>query len=417
MRINTISSLWLLSIALFFQSCQTVTETELTNDPSMGIWRATISLNDSVDLPFNFELSKQEGTYQVVFHNADERLKASEVKDLGDSLRIQMPVFATYLKVAKGSEEMHGEFINPDAENYRLPLHAMHGDTSRFIIVNEKCCDVNKKWRVALSPGTDDEDPAIAYFDQQGANVKATFLTEYGDWRYLEGVLDGDLLRLSAFNGGSLYYLEGKVINGERIEGLRYSGRSFMEPWQAWRDENFELSDQDTLTFLREGYEKVTFSFPDLVGDTLSNQDLEGKPVIVTIMGSWCPNCMDEAIHLTDLYNAYHEQGLEIVGLTFERVRSREEAIRRAQKMVDDLDIPYPVLLAGATRDDRAGDALPMLNHIMSFPTTLYLNRDHEVVRIHTGFNGPGTPLYDDFVTRNISFVEKELLSNSKQKN
>ncbi|MDZ7849132.1 MAG: hypothetical protein U5L96_21760 [Owenweeksia sp.] len=51
-----------------------------------------------------------------------------------------------------------------------------------------------------------------------------------------------------------------------------------------------------------------------------------------------------------------------------------------------------------------------MLNHVMSFPTTIYLNQQHEVVKIHTGFNGPGTPLYDDFVSRNTSFIEKELL-------
>ena len=364
------------------------------------------------NLPFHFELTKSGDSYQASVYNADERLIASEVSSTGDSLLIQMPVFATFLKLAKGSREMKGEFVNPDAENYRLPLKAVYGDSSRFILTSEKCCDINRKWRVALSPGTDDEDPAIAFFDQQGSSIKATFLTPYGDWRYLEGALDGDMLRLSAFNGGSLYYMEGKV-QGQRIEGLRYSGRSFMEPWSAWRDEDFELPDQDTLTYLKDGYETVSFSFPDLNGDTISNKDLTGKPVIITVMGSWCPNCMDEARHLTDLYNAYHDKGLEIIGLTFERVRNRDEAIARAGKMVDDLDIPYPVLLAGATRNDRAGDALPMLNHIMSFPTTIYLNADHEVVRIHTGFNGPGTPLYDDFVTRNTSFVEKELLLNN----
>ncbi len=401
-------------LLLVVGSC-TSSENERVKGPEEGIWKGIISLNDSVDLPFNFELSNTEGVYSAIIHNADERLKASKVVDLGDSLIIQMPVFATYLKMQKGKDEMIGEFVNPDAENYQLPFHASFGDSSRFDIKDEKCCDVNRKWRVALSPGTKDEDPAIAYFDQQGSNIKASFLTEYGDWRYLEGVLDGDKLRLSAFNGGSLYYLEGKVLSGQQIEGLRYSGRSFMEPWRAWRDDDFELPDQDTLTYLKDGYDRIDFSFPDLEGDTIALQDYQGKPMIITIMGSWCPNCMDEARYLTDLYHTYHDRGLEIIGLTFERVKSKEDAIRRAQKMVADLEIPYPVLLAGATRQDRAGDALPMLNHIMSFPTTIYLNRSHEVVRIHTGFNGPGTPLYDDFVTRNTSFVEEELMNTSNQ--
>lgn len=393
-------------------SCNSPEAKPLPADPQSGIWRGVINLNDSTELPFNFELKQSEDAFEVVFHNADERLKASSVTEVGDSIRIEMPVFATYLMLKKGAERMKGVFVNPDAKNYRLPLHAEYGDSSRFKISGDQCCNINRKWRVALSPGTDDEDPAIAYFDQERSYVKATFLTQYGDWRYLEGVLDGDMLRMSAFNGGSLYYMEGKV-EGQRIEGLRYSGRSFMEPWTAWRDEDFALPDQDTLTYLKEGYEGISFSFPDLSGDTLADTDLAGKPVIITIMGSWCPNCMDEARHLTNLYEAYHDQGLEIVGLTFERVRNREEAVQRAQKMVDDLNIPYPVLLAGATREDRAGDALPMLNHIMSFPTTIYLNADHEVVRIHTGFNGPGTPFYEDFVAGNTSFVESELLKIS----
>ena len=184
-----------------------------------GIWRGVINLNDSTELPFNFEVIREGEAYGMVFHNADERLKASEVKDLGDSLLIQMPVFATYLKLQKGSDYITGVFSNPDAENYHLPFSAVYGDSLRFHTVNDKCCDINRKWRVALSPGTDDEDPAIAYFDQNGSRIKATFLTKYGDWRYLEGVLDGDLLRLSAFNGGSLYYLEGKVLDGQKIEG------------------------------------------------------------------------------------------------------------------------------------------------------------------------------------------------------
>lgn len=400
-----------IGLLLILQSCDSTASPKEDAEPLSGIWRGVISLNDSVDLPFNFELNYADSVYTVIFHNAEERLKASEVIDTGDSLRIQMPVFATYLVAAKAADRLEGVFVNPDAKDYQLPFVAEYGDSLRFKVSDDNCCDINRKWRVALSPDTDEEDPAIAYFDQVGNRVNATFLTQYGDWRYLEGVLDGDMLKLSAFNGGSLYYLEGK-LEGQRIQGLRYSGRSFMEPWTAWRDQDFSLPNPDTMTYLREGYEGISFAFPDLSGDTLTDKDLAGKPVIITIMGSWCPNCMDEARHLTDLYNAYHDQGLEVVGLTFERTASREQSGARAMKMVEDLDIPYPVLLAGATRDDRAGDALPMLNHVMSFPTTIYLNRNHEVVRIHTGFNGPGTPMYEDFIASNTSFVEKELIDN-----
>ena len=152
----------------------------------------------------------------------------------------------------------------------------------------------------------------------------------------------------------------------------------------------------------------MAFSFPNLKGDTINLKDpkFAGKPVIVQIMGSWCPNCLDESLYLKEQYEQYHKDGLEIIGLTFERARDYETALKRATKMERDLALPYPILLAGATRDDKAAELLPMLNHIMSYPTSIYLNKDHAVVKIHTGFSGPGTPVYEDFVAENDKFIQ-----------
>ncbi|MDZ7849131.1 MAG: TlpA disulfide reductase family protein [Owenweeksia sp.] len=298
-----------------------------------GIWRGTISLNDSIDLPFNFKLTHQDSGYKVVIHNAEEEIVITDITLQNDSLKIQMPVFASYLLVQPEAEQMKGMYIRPDAKDYRLPFKAVYGDTSRFAAKADKCCDINEKWRVKLSPGTEDEDPAIAYFKQQGKRVTGSFVTPYGDFRYLEGSISGDSLFLSSYDGNNLYYFEAQVMDGQMIKGLRYWGRSFAEPWIAFRDEDFALPDADTLTHLKEGFEGISFRYPSLEGDTLSLQDFAGQPVIITIMGSWCPNCMDEARYLTDLHRQYHDDGLAIVGLTFERVKDRKTALARARKM------------------------------------------------------------------------------------
>ena len=40
-----------------------------------------------------------------------------------------------------------------------------------------------------------------------------------------------------------------------------------------------------------------------------------------------------------------------------------------------------------------------MLNRVMSFPTTITIDRDGQVRNIHTGFSGPGTGKhYEEFV-------------------
>lgn len=383
---------------------------EVSISPQSGIWRGVIALNDSTNLPFNFSIEPQDSAYRLTIHNASERIEAKMVEQ-GDSFKIQLPVFAPYLMVKVSGGEMKGFFINPDGTNYRLPFTATFGDSTRFTINKKNCCDINRKWAVVFSPGTEDETPAIAYLNQRGEKVTGTFLTETGDYRYLQGILSGKVLQLSSFSGGDLYYFKAYILDGQQIRGHFYSGRSYEEPFRAYRDDSFNLRNADSLTYLKEGYDHFDFSFDNVGGDVISLDDprFKDKPVIVQIMGSWCPNCMDETRYMKQVYQQYHAQGLEIVGLTFERAKDKATAKKRVDKMIRDLEIPYPILIAGFTRQDKADSLLPSLNHVMSFPTAIYLNPDHSVMKIHTGFTGPGTPFYDQFVNENKSVINQML--------
>ena len=71
----------------------------------------------------------------------------------------------------------------------------------------------------------------------------------------------------------------------------------------------------------------------------------------------------------------------------------------RVQRMVDKLNVPYDFLVAGVSDKAKAAQTLLMLNHVMSFSTTIYVGRDGQVKGIHTGFSGPGTgKYYEEFV-------------------
>jgi hypothetical protein len=48
-------------------------------------------------------------------------------------------------------------------------------------------------------------------------------------------------------------------------------------------------------------------------------------------------------------------------------------------------------LLTLQTGKEKASETLSFLNKITAFPTTIFLNREHKVVKIHTGFSGPAT--------------------------
>ena len=376
-------------------------------------WRGEIALNDSVNLPFVFLTTAGDTNGSFSIRNAQEKVEGIWQKK-GDSIEVTLNVFANFLRFSwQKDSSLAGYYQNPDAENYRLPFKARQAD-KRFAADHDPCCDIDGEW--AMDMNLEDSIPAeaIAYFEQTDRGLQGTVMTETGDYRYLDGVLEGRRLMLSTFDGGFLYYFEAEVLGDTMLAGHFWSGRSFHTRWAAKRDSNFRLANPDSLTFLKEGYSSIDFSFPDLSGQKLSLSDPQfaNKPVIVQIMGSWCPNCMDESRYLKEV-QAKHGEDLAIVGLTFERARDRETALKRARKMQQDLDLPYPILLAGATRDDKAEDALPMLNHIMSYPTAIFLNKNHEVVRIHTGFSGPGTPKYQEFKARYNRLIENLTSDNN----
>lgn len=398
--------------AWFGISCNgPVPEASIGTLPEPGIWRASIMLNDSIEVPFNFTLIGVDSNLSMIVHNGEEAIEIKDLEWKGDSLKIQMPVFANYLIVKPEAQEMKGFFIGPD-KGYKLALNAEYGDSNRFLGESANCCDINYKWAVEFGPNDDVRDPAIAYFKQNGQHLEATFLTETGDYRFLEGVLTGTKLQLSTFDGAHLFYFDAELRNGQIMDGRFYSGATFMDTWKAYRDDDFELRNPDSLTFLKEGYDAFDFSFEDLNGEvvSLSDKRFEGKPVVVQILGSWCPNCMDETRYLAEVYDQYSKDDLEIVGLTFERTKDKATAIKRAKKMVNDMGIPYPMLLGGATREDKAAELLPALNHVMSYPTAIYLRRDHSIRKIHTGFAGPGTPVYQKYIEEN-KVVLDELVS------
>jgi len=95
--------------------------------------------------------------------------------------------------------------------------------------------------------------------------------------------------------------------------------------------------------------------------------------------------------------------------LAFENAKE-EQAVKNLKRLKERLSIPYPILLAqtGTASKKKAAEKLPMLNHVLSYPTTIFINKNGQVQKIHTGFNGPATgQKFLDFKKEFESFVEK----------
>ncbi len=251
----------------------------------------------------------------------------------------------------------------------------------------------------------------MGLFKQNNSTVNGTFLTETGDYRYLEGNTINDSLYLSCFDGSHAFLFKAKLKNDSLI-GTFNSGSHWESKWNGVLNNSFKLQSPEKLTYLINDT-PISFSFPNLKKDTVSfpNENYKNKVVILQIMGTWCPNCLDETILFKEIYEKYHSQGLEIISICYETGQTLDDYIVNAKRLKDKLEIEYPFLIGGSAQKKDASLDFPMLNNIMSFPTTIIIGRNGEIKQIHTGFNGPGTGEYYTAYKKRLNILIQSLLN------
>lgn len=376
---------------------------------SEGRWRARLEVMDKEVLPFNFDLKKEHSGYVITIYNAEETIHVDEIDINNDSIKIKMPAFEGYIAGIFSDSAITGKFIKESLDRI-VPFYAVFGDSTRFHSSENARINVSGIWETKFSPDTEDEYMAKGIFTQEKNRVSGTFRTNTGDYRYLEGAVDGDSLRLSTFDGAHAFLFTAKVTDSSLI-GTFYSGNHFKEPFIAQRNDEFELADEESLTFLKEGYEELQFSFPNTNDNLISLEDsrFKEKVVVIQIMGTWCPNCLDETKFLSEYIKTRKRGNFEVVALAFEYAKTKDLAFDRIERLKSRVGVPYPILLAqyGSSDKIKANEKLPMLNHILSYPTTIFIDKKGKVRKIHTGFNGPATgEKYIDFKEDFDNYIE-----------
>ncbi|MEO8760720.1 MAG: TlpA disulfide reductase family protein, partial [Bacteroidia bacterium] len=278
------------------------------------------------------------------------------------------------------------------SKNYTIPFSAVFGQTQRFRTAVITRVDFSGRWETTFGIGKPDSSKAIGVFKQNKQLVTGTFLSETGDYRYLEGVADGKNLYLSSFDGSHAYLFTAIMDEKSQITGDFYSGLTTHEKFRAIGNNNAQLPDPYSITKTVKD-KPVTFSFINTEGKqiSLSDERYKNKPVVVQLMGSWCANCMDETAYLSVIYNQYQPKGLEIIALAYERTSDLEKAKSTVLRLKNKFGAQYEFLITGLSGTVNAQKSLPFLSSVSAFPTTIYLNKKHEVEKIYTGYSGPAT--------------------------
>ncbi len=365
-------------------------------------WRAYLVRQDSNHIVFNLKTAKENGKTILYVLNAEEKIKVTAVTVTKDSVNFSMPVFESTFKSKRNPDgSLQGVWIKGTGGAFQYwPFFAFPQQAFRFINnLGKARTTISGKWDVTITRANGTLRKAVAIFKQQNDKLTGTFLTPSGDYRYLEGIVTGDSLKLSTFDGAHAYTFYAKIDDAKKISGgIFYSGFNGKETWVAVKNDKIQLPSQDAPTRLREGESKLNFSFTDLNGKPVSINDerYRNKVVIIQIMGSWCPNCLDETKFLNEYYNKNKNRGVEVIGLAYEYTTDLNRSTKSLQKFQRLFNVQYPMLITGATASDdsKTEKTLPQLTPIRSFPTTIFIDKKGTVREIKGTFYGPGTGKY-----------------------
>ena len=373
------------------------TEHSALQIPVQETWRAWLD-SPGGEIAFGLELrGDSTGQWQAHLINGEERIEVGETQVVGNRIALHLHPYDSKIEAQIDPEglRMEGRWTRyrSEEEMLELPFHARVNQTERFAVTKESSGHLSDSpYRVQFSS---DKHHAIGHFKRVPGShrVLGTFETTLGDYRFLEGVLDGDELILSCFDGAHAFLFKAQVAPDGSLAGEFWSRDSWHETWTGTPDPSVTMPDAFGLTELREGLALGDFAYPDPDGKTwrLDDPAFAGKARLIVLFGTWCPNCKDQTEFLVELNKRYGDRGLSILALAFEFGDDKA----RNRRIVGDYarfhGAEFPILLAGNADKKRASQSFAWVDAVRAYPTTLFMDESGQVQSIYTGFSGPAT--------------------------
>jgi thiol-disulfide isomerase/thioredoxin len=394
-----------------------------------GRWAATITESGRV-IPFRLDISGS-GNRVVgkLYNGTDDYETTTSAKIENGALELNFEHYLTSITANVKDGELDGQL----AVKRRSPINITPGQSERKIADNIN--PFHAKRYVALTAAAVANVPNIdgvweiphespkgekawrLIVQQKGAEIETTVLRVDGDSGALTGSWQDGKFVASHFDGARPGLIE---ITPQKDESLlvdlnaepRVAILTAYRPEVA-RAKGFpEPANYLTHTSVRDPNEVFAYSFPDINGKLVSNEDprFKGKVVLAIVTGTWCPNCHDEAKYLVQLYEKYRSKGVEIVALDFEEA-DQQASLTRVNAFIKQYKIPYTYLIAGTP--DEMWDKVAQAVNLNTWPATVFVGRDGRVKAIHSGFASSASGIYNAELKDEFSSIVDRLVQEN----
>ena len=389
-----------------------------------GLWDATVVANGA-EVPFRFEIVGNGADTHGFFFEGDRKIGSTSGSFAGGVLTLEYEFLNTVLEATLADGQLAGTY-----KNKRAGARPQEIRMRRFTPISldgEKAPPLEGTWEMRRNAdevsAPRDTRTWQVFLRQSGAEVSGSILRVDGDTGTLVGHWRNGKLVLSHFAGERPNLFEA-TLNPDGTLAVTLNGTSHymvVRSGEARAKGIPEPPDPSRYTSVTDPTAPFQFAVPDLAGKVVANSDpqVRGKVVLLSIGGSWCPNCHDEAPFLAEVYKDYHARGLEIVGLMFENDPDPRLSAPRVRSFIKRYGLQYPMLLAGTTQasptSKTINEALPQLVNFGAYPTTIFLGRDGRVRSLHAGFASPATGAEHVRLKQEIRELVERLLAEPGQ--
>ena len=394
-----------------------------------GRWAATITEGQRV-IPFRLDISSSANHVTGKLYNgADDYETTTSAKVENGAVELNFEYYLTSITASVKDGELDGQLavkrrsainITPGQAERKVGDNVSAFHAKRYVAPSAAAVanvpNIDGVWEIPHESPKGEKAWRLIV-SQKGAEIETTVLRVDGDsgaltgsWqdgKFLASHFDGarpGLIELTPQKDGSLLvdlHAEPRVaiLTAYRPEVARAKG--FPEP-----------ANYLTHTSVRDPNEVFAYSFPDVHGKLISNEDpkFKGKVVLAIVTGTWCPNCHDEAKYLVQLYEKYRGKGVEIVALDFEE-SDQQASLTRVNAFIKQYKIPYTYVIAGTP--DEMWDKVPQAVNLNTWPATIFVGRDGRVKAIHSGFASTASGIYNTELKDEFSSIVDRLVKEN----
>jgi thiol-disulfide isomerase/thioredoxin len=379
--------------------------------PDHSTWEGTVELPEGISVPLRMSLDFSGAMPAGYFLVDDEKTPIPEISKTGDSVRLGFSEYSAEVRATWDGTQLSGNYLRIRADGTKsLKFTASPAASSSSQPAGQSPAGTLPagNYQVLFQGEEKVDNRTVAKLWSKGDALHGTFIAPDGDYGLLVGKPSGKSIQLSRFTGWQAIAIvlepDAEGWRGKFYAASNAKPRSFV--LQPRADLNVETP-AAKRTVIKNPNAEFEFSGVSLSGETVRNTDerFKGKALIVDVMGTWCHNCLDEAPVLQKLQEQFGKGGLEIVGISFEISDDPSLAKKNLQLFKDRFGLTYTLLFCGSLDDENVKKRLhSQIDNFFAYPTAIFIDKNHKVRTINSGFKGPGTG--DEFQQQIREFQE-----------